>query len=453
MFDQGEWLTNARAAMADYVDARTLIDEMEAEASRLLAVAIQAYEWPEDVPEPDRPDTYGVEHIEGVAYGEDLSSELAVALKTSQASAQYLIADIASLEHNLPNCWGKVTDGEAPLWQARRVAQESFGLTDAGFKFVDRRVAPSLGAVGPGRLTRALHAAVKAADPDCSRRHTDQSPRNVRIGGDKNDPLTGWLSARLDHSDAIYLDATVQLIADTLAAQGDSGTVDQRRAKGLGLLANPAAAVQLIGIPTNRGMDPNPSSCVPTPSSCRRQDLDADKASFISRCADLAPAFTPRAQVFVHMFAGSLGDKDAIARVEGVGPVLMDQIAKITGGCSVKITPAIHVGGADAGVDQYEIPDRIRHQVLLTNPHDVFPYSSIESRRLDLDHTVPYANGAANQTRPSNLGPLSRRAHRVKTHAGWNLDQPSPGVFIWRTGAGQQFQVDHTGTHRINRRE
>ncbi|MCL2784599.1 MAG: hypothetical protein FWD55_04020, partial [Propionibacteriaceae bacterium] len=62
-------------------------------------------------------------------------------------------------------------------------------------------------------------------------------------------------------------------------------------------------------------------------------------------------------------------------------------------------------------------------------------------RHLDLDHTNPYRAGETGQTRVSNLGPLSRRAHRLKTHAGWRLEQTSEGCFTWYTPAGQEVII------------
>ncbi|MCL2465269.1 MAG: hypothetical protein FWF28_09410, partial [Micrococcales bacterium] len=73
--------------------------------------------------------------------------------------------------------------------------------------------------------------------------------------------------------------------------------------------------------------------------------------------------------------------------------------------------------------------------------------------KCDLDHVDPFKPGVPGQTRPDNLGPLSRRFHRAKTVAGWQLHQPSPGVFIWETPAGQRFQVDKNGTQQLPRRE
>ncbi|MCL2483052.1 MAG: 13E12 repeat family protein [Propionibacteriaceae bacterium] len=432
--------------MADYAACRRMIDLMEAEAARLLGHAIDAYAWPVDQPEPDRFDTYRVEHIDGHAYGEDMISELAVANSSSAGAAHYLACDVATLARDMPQCWAKVVQAQAPLWQARKVAQACQGVTAADRAVVDGEVAPCLGAVGMLRLTRAVSAAVLIVDPDRAERiHQANSHRCVLTGTDEHDPLTGWVSARVDRQDAIFLDATIQLVADRLAARGDTTTVDHRRARALGMLANPAAVVQMIGIPTTRGMDP-----VPTTSG--------DYQTIHDTAASLVAGFTPRTQVYVHLFADPTSPINParlttgispVARVETLGPILTSQVVQLTAGTQVRVTPAIHVDSTTISVDQYEVPARLRHQVVLRNPYDVFPWSSIESRHLDLDHTVAFQEGESGQTNPTNLGPVSRRAHRIKTLAGWDLNQPTPGVYIWHTPTGQTIQVDHTGTHHL----
>jgi hypothetical protein len=101
-------------------------------------------------------------------------------------------------------------------------------------------------------------------------------------------------------------------------------------------------------------------------------------------------------------------------------------------------------------VDAYEIPDRLREAIHLRNPVDVFPYATNTSRRRDIDHTIPYRppdhGGPPGQTRVDNLGPMTRFHHRIKTHSRWQLRQPFPGVYLWRSPHGHHYLVDHTGT-------
>jgi len=420
VFEQfDEWRGKSVSAMERYVDVCRRIEILQAEQARLLAETISAYEWPADVPEPSRLDDFGTQHIGQHAYGEDLTGELALANKTSMTSAWALVREVTDLIDHLPGCWSKVSTGEAALWQARHVARLCTKLPDqCMWQQVDEAIAPALGQVGPGRLFQALEAELAQADPEGLRLRTQPKTRFVHTGGDELDPASGWLSARLDRKDAISLENIVQLVADALADNGDAGSIDERRSRALGVLANPAAAIQLVTVPA-KGTNPE----------------------------RLRAAFTPRTQVYVHLYADNLADREAIARVEMIGPLLTEQVASITQGSRVRLTPVLHVGADSIGVDEYEIPDSIRRLVLLRDQYDVFPWSSVPSRHLDLDHSIPYRSGPPGQTRPDNLGPLSRRAHRLKTHASWRLDQIRAGTFAWRSPAGQAVQVDYSGSH------
>lgn len=102
----------------------------------------------------------------------------------------------------------------------------------------------------------------------------------------------------------------------------------------------------------------------------------------------------------------------------------------------------------------YEAPPRMREWVQLRNQLEVFPFSERSSRGLDLDHTIPYrwtmdAREAPPQTRPDNLGPLGRLAHRVKTHGGWQLSQPVAGTFLWRSPLGFGYLVTPSRTFMV----
>jgi len=432
-----EWRAVQIEAMANHVALVQQRDELDARIAESLGRVVSAYQWP-DVPEPSRFDGFRVTHIDEQAYAEDLAAELAIVNKTSQISARNLIGDTAALINNLPQCWNKITTSEAPLWQGRRVAQQCAHLPEHLWPQIDDAVALAMGQVGAGRFFKTVDAVIKVANTQTEVPEPIRPQRFVRTRGDHDDPDTGWLTARLDRADVIFWDAMIQLGADQLAAGHTNSDVtdDERRATAFGIMANPAAAVAWLGVPTTRGMDQKP-------------ETDADKAAFIRRAKKLVHKFAPRTQVYVHMFAGAFGDPDMLARVEGIGPILASQVARITQSTKVRVTPAIHLDSTTIAVDQYEIPARIRERVLLVSNHEVFPWSSTESRHLDLDHTIPYRPGVKGLTSTDNLGALSRRAHRVKTHASWQLTQPKPGTYIWQTPAGQAIQVDNQGTRRL----
>jgi hypothetical protein len=47
---------------------------------------------------------------------------------------------------------------------------------------------------------------------------------------------------------------------------------------------------------------------------------------------------------------------------------------------------------------------------------------------------------------------MIRFGHRVKTHGtGWHVEQPVPGVYLWRTPHGYWYRVDADGTHALGK--
>ena len=118
-----------------------------------------------------------------------------------------------------------------------------------------------------------------------------------------------------------------------------------------------------------------------------------------------------------------------------------------------RITPVLDLAG-QAPVDAYEIPHRHRQAVHLMTPADTFPFSTNLTHNMEVDHTEPFDHHAATdgsgQSRVGNYGPMTRFHHRIKTHGGWQVKQPYPGIYIWRDPHGAFYLVDHTGTRRTN---
>jgi len=366
---------------------------------------------------------------DGVLLDEALPLEIAVAKHISVTAATGLVKDIVDLSTRHPGTWKAVKAGQAPVWQARRVAQtlNRYEFTRDQAVSVDKQVAPLWGRYPYRRLNRVLQAAIMTVTPDVAAQQAARLAEDRFVHRDQgDDPACSYICARLDTADAVFLDATVDRLADLLGAQGDTRGKDHRRASALGVLATPALALSILGVHTRRGLNPD----------------DPDPAPITRRIAETA---LPTCQVFVHLYADQTGF-GPIARVEDRGPVLKTQLARLVGHSRIRLAPVIHVGSPEPCVDAYEIPDKIREHVTQRDIYEVFPYSARNARRQDMDHTIPFRDGQTGQTRPSNLGPLSRRAHRVKTHCGWQLQQPQPGIFKWVTEQGQTFTVGPNGT-------
>jgi hypothetical protein len=85
----------------------------------------------------------------------------------------------------------------------------------------------------------------------------------------------------------------------------------------------------------------------------------------------------------------------------------------------------------------------LRHLVQIRDHSCTFPPCSRHARDSDFEHAVPYDQGG--RTCACNAGARSRRCHRVKQSAGWNLTQPQPGWHQWTTPRGRTYTQ---GPHR-----
>lgn len=356
---------------------------------------------------------------------ESLPLEIAALYGISQVAAVGLIGDVVNLEWRHEALWAAVTDGRLPLWQARKLAQIAVTFTLSGGQcgLIDEKVAPLLGVVGWGRIQARYRAAIVELLPWKVREYHEsrQPTRHVSTGVDADDPTLSWMSALADTGDVQAFEQLLGLVTKALIDLGDTDPVEIVRSKALGRMADPEGVLALLD-----GVDDDTTAGSLTEKRSRRRH-------------------SPTAQVFVHLNAEDL-ENGGVARIERLGPVLVDDLSRVVGHHRVTLTPVVETGGEEPVTDAYEVPDSMRSRLHMRDRFEVFPFSCREARGLDLDHTIPYVAGESGQTRPSNLGPLSRRAHRGKTHGGWGLDQPCPGVFWWTSPHGQVFRVGPDGT-------
>ncbi len=242
---------------------------------------------------------------------------------------------------------------------------------------------------------------------------------------------------RTEAPNAIWFDASIDRVADSLAALGDTDNKDIRRARAVGVLAQPQQALDLFATTTRlaAGGNANPDPQTTTPAVGGR-GVDA----------------RPPATLYIHLSADSFTrDGDGVARFEGVGPVTIDQVKTWLRHCHVTVKPVIDLAN-QAPVNGYEVPDRLREAMHLRSPVDVFPYATNTTRTKQADHSDPYVDpgqgGPPGQTRLDNLAPMVTFHHRIKTHSRWQVRQVFNGVFVWRSPHGRLFLVDSTGTHR-----
>jgi hypothetical protein len=360
--------------------------------------------------------------------------------------------------------WAAAQAGQVPAYQARHIATATRHLTAEQASWVDEQLAPSLGALSWGRLQTIVEAKIIEADQVGAEQQAAlaSQQRFVRLGRTSEYGLK-LIIARASAGDAIWFKATVDRIADLLARQGDTSPVNVRRSKAIGILAQPAEALQMLcahqdddwdgpvehtDADNTAGMLDHQSSTTDPSGGDARRSLQLTPPPFDPDRA------RPRATVYVHLSGEALTTGRGVARIEDVGPVLVGRLGVLVGDrCTISLKPVIDLPAGHAPVDSYEIPARLREQLQLRYPADVFPYAAAVGRRIDLDHTIPYLSpgkgGPPGQTRIGNLGPCVRRNHNYKTNGGWQVRQPEPGTWLWRSPHRRIYWVNATGTHPL----
>ena len=429
------------------------------------------------------------------------AAELGAQMETTIGSARALMADALDIRHRLPELWQLVVAGRVPSWRARKVAQATRYLSRDAAMHVDAAVAGCICTLPWGRFETLLAAKIIEADPRGAEEQAKiwEAERFVRAGRTGQSGLK-LLIAKANAGDVIWFMATINRIADILRLQGDRDSADVRRSKAIGILAQPALALQLLwefrgeqhpgGKPQQASEpirnEPNApydrSSGVPAedpPESAAEQmarDQPADPTEqttgptaeqpnggglIIQPSGVEARRLRPQVMLHIHLSQEALlgyhdgkpGLLGGAGRFEGVGPITLGQVRRFLGdtACDIKVQPVIDLQDTSP-VDGYEIPRRIREAMFLRMPASCFPYAA-GAQRMDLDHTKPYLpparGGPPGQTGVNVLGPMSRLEHRVKTHSRWQVRQPEPGVWIWRSPHQNYYLVTNAGTQHL----
>ena len=121
------------------------------------------------------------------------------------------------------------------------------------------------------------------------------------------------------------------------------------------------------------------------------------------------------------------------------GPEVRDYLA----GLRIRMTP-IARGSCDhtQAEARYRPSRRLAHLVKVRNTRCTAPGCGRPAARCDLDHTLAWEHGGF--TCECDLAPLCRHHHRAKQAEGWRLEQPEPGVLVWRTPSGRRYTTTPT---------
>ena len=307
--------------------------------------------------------------------------ELAVARGQHANAVRSLVADGLDLRHRLPELYAAFREGRCDLWVVRKVASMTRHLDPAAAGLVDRAAAEAVDE-GPGRLLAIAEAKVIEADNQTARdqRAAGLRRRYVAVTPTDQDGLRTVI-APVAPADGVWLDATVDRVADALDARRDlipdlppDATRDELRSVALGWLAHPEDVIALLADQTS------PAATV---------------------------AKTTHAVVHVHLHQAALeGTRGGVARVEEVGPVLLDQLAQVLGHARVTLAPVIDLANQHLG-------QRLRTPRVGQGPHQTAHRGRrLPPRQIDLPqdrHGPPRALRPTRTTR-ADRGPQRRPA-------------------------------------------
>ena len=402
------------------------------------------------------------------------AAELGALQGTGIMAARSLIADALDVRYRLPRLWARVLTGGVRAWQAREIAEQTRCLSWQACADVDHALSDFVGMMPWPRFARILSATILEADPALAAERADRARMAQDVFSFDSEDGLKTVVAKAAAGDAIWFLATVNRMAEILATRGDTDPVGTRRARALGILAQPAEALRLlIEHQHDRTDQPNESSerepaepdatfdDEPDAPSEREPESDVEPDDHHSLSMAPPPAFDagavrPRVVLHFHLSDAAFGAGHALVRCEDGGPLRLAELVEFLGrtGCQVRIQPVLDPTQV-APVDGYEIPQRLRAAVRARQIADVFPFGTCLSSSMDLDHTERYVptdyGGPPGQTRLGNLGPMARPGHRAETHGGWAKRQPEPGYFVHRSPNGYVYLVTNQGTLALGR--
>ena len=375
-------------------------------------------------------------------------TEIATALGLSEFAARARVGQALELRDRLPRLWTRVMDGDLPAWKGCRIAAETIPLNRTAAGYVDAHLAPYAHRIGIRQILRCVNTAIALHDPAAAQERAERAGDARGVWTEDRLDGVGELHAVLDTPDLHALERSVRHGAADLLTLGDTDPEQVRRAKALGILADPQYALDLAA--TAQAAKARASE---DPTSTQR----LPRAVTATGPARVIPT------IHLHVHTDALADDGyGVARVEGAGiernayPITAVErwLTNLAPGSPIKLTPVVDLHDR-ISVDAYEIPDRLRQQIEHRDTSCRFPWCG-RTGRYDLDHIDAYVTDDDSgrpppaQTNTVNLARLCRYHHRVKTHSAWTYHRRGPTTLEWTSPLGNRYTVDHNGTVNLS---
>ena len=346
--------------------------------------------------------------------------ELAMRLGCSRRHARLLVRDGRAFAGALAWTGDALERGQIDVAKARILVEN---LVDAPVPValaVQEQVLDGAPGRTPTQLSRDVARALITIDPATAAQRYAVAARGRRVDAPRvlADGMAGvW--AVLPATGAARLDSALDSLARGARAAGDPRTLDQLRAD---LLVDLTAG------------DVEGSAAV---AALARVDGDAGAAPRVRRTSR-------RTEIRVTVALSTLlGVDDEPADLAGYGPITAQTAQALArdGTWRRIVTDPLTGRVLDVGRTRYRPPADLTAHVQARDRACARPGCPAPAESCDLDHTVEF-HRLGGTTSATNLGPLCKRDHMVKTDGGFRLTQTEPGVFEWTTPTGHRYRVE-----------
>jgi Domain of unknown function (DUF222) len=418
------------------------------------------------------------------------ADELAYELHMTAQSAAAQIDYASAVASRLPRTFAALAAGQIHPVHLRIIDDETSILGDQDAAKADEELAGKAGSLTFGQLRSQAHRLVLKLDPEAARKRKEAARREAQVRRFREaSGNAGMVARELPPDEVLASWQHVEQRALDLRTAGLPGTLQELRVQAYLDLLQERDSRTVPGAPDGPqdgtsgpggyggsgggGAEPQPNApagsgpdgparppapdpgpavaalvtiTVPWSTLAGQSDTPGDAGGFglldADAARDLAAAAArhPRTRWCVTAVA-----PDGTAAVHGcaAGPLRWragPQAAQELWALRLTLRPVIRGPCDHAQAEPRYRPSRaMRHVVSARNARCTAPGCGQPAARCDLDHTQPWHQGGI--TCPCDLAPLCRHHHRCKQADGWWLDQPEPGVLVWRVPSGRTYMT------------
>jgi hypothetical protein len=406
------------------------------------------------------------------------ADELASELHLTQLSAAQQMDYADTVARRLPKTFAALAAGRIHPLHLRIIEDETRILTDKDAAHADQVLAEAAPGKTFGELRSAAHKLVLQLDPEAVRKRKEAAQREAHVRRFREDSGNAGMVAReLPSAEVLASWQHVEQRALDLRAAGMPGSLQELRVRAyLDLLQERGRRDLAIPGQASAPDQPSPDSQPPTGS---RPDGPRGSGSGGTpgpgpAAGSAGPSVAALVTITVPL-ATWQGRSEPPGEADGFG-VLDGDDARALAAAAARhprtrwCVTALHPDGTAAahaclpgrhpppGLARLTAPllpvvrgpcdhahaevgyhpsRKLAHLICARNGRCTAPGCTRPAARCDLDHTHPWDRGGP--TCDCNLAPLCRHHHRCKQSDGWSLEQPEPGVLVWRTPAGRTY--------------